>query len=204
MTDWNSKKAKIENYYSGLISEHGHDPRACDYGRPESQQKKFNIISDIITPDHKTLLDVGCGFCDYADFLKEKYPHVDYNGVDITKDFVEKSKIRHPNLNIQHMDIMQADPGKFDVVTANGIFYLLDQEAEKFMQDLISRMYELCNKSVAFNSLSAWADDKEEGEFYADPLKTVEFCRSITPNITLRHDYHSRDFTIYLHREQVG
>ena len=204
MNNWNNKKEKIAGYYADLISEHGHDPRACDYGRPESQQKKFRVLSDIITSDHKTLLDVGCGFADYAGFLKEKYPHIQYDGVDITPEFVEQVKQEKPELNIRHMDILSNDPGQYDIVTANGIFYLLGSDAEVVMQELVARMFALCRKTIAFNSLSVWCDDQEEGEFYADPLKTVEFCRTLSPWVTLRHDYHSRDFTIYLHREQVG
>jgi hypothetical protein len=53
---------------------------------------------------------------------------------------------------------------------------------------------------VAFNSLSAWATDQEAGEFYADPLRVVDFCRRITPRVVLRHDYHPRDFTVYLYK----
>lgn len=203
MNEWNNQKDKIVGYYSGLISEYGHNPRACDYGRPESQQKKFNVLSDIVTQNHKTLLDVGCGFADYAGFLHDKYPHIKYSGVDITPEFIAQEKINNKNLDLRHLDIMNDDPGQFDIVTANGIFYLLDQDAEKFMQDLIKRMFALSLNAVAFNSLSAWCNDQEEGEFYADPLKTLEFCRSLSPWVTLRHDYHDRDFTIYMYREQV-
>ena len=43
----------------------------------------------------------------------------------------------------------------------------------------------------------------KEGEFYTDPLQTLAFCRTLTPWVTLRHDYHSRDFTIYMRKDQV-
>lgn len=201
---WNQKKEKIAGYYSKLIEEHGHDPRSCDYGRPESQAKKFKILSEIIHGNHQTLLDVGCGFADYANYLEMQAPHIAYSGVDITPEFVVKAKERHPALDIREMDILSEDPGIFDIVTANGIFYLLGDKAEEVMQQLITRMFALCGQSVAFNSLSSWCDDKEDGEFYADPIETLEFCRTLTPWVTLRHDYHSRDFTIYMHKEQVG
>lgn len=202
--DWNKKKEKIAGYYAALIEEHGHNPRSCDYGRPESQAKKFKILSEIITDQHQTLLDVGCGFADYADYLQMRAPHVKYEGVDITPNFVEQAKQKHPDVDIYLMDILSEEPGIFDVVTANGIFYLLGEGAEEMMQKLVTRMFELCRGSVAFNSLSTWCDDKEADEFYADPMKTLEFCRTLTPWVTLRHDYHSRDFTIYMHKEQVG
>lgn len=204
MSEWSEKKDKIAGYYADLIREHGHHPRSCDYGRVESQSKKFRVLSDIIDDSFASVLDVGCGFADYAGYLKEHSPHVTYHGADITPEFVEHAKTAHPDLDIRHMDILnETPPQDYDLVTANGIFYLLGDGAEDFMQSLVRRMYECCQKAVAFNSLSAWCDDQEEGEFYADPVKTLEFCKSITPWVTLRHDYHSRDFTIYMYREQV-
>jgi len=68
------------------------------------------------------------------------------------------------------------------------------------MKNLVERMFSLCTSAVAFNSLSAWCADKDEGEFYADPFRTVNFCRELTPWVSLRHDYHSRDFTVYLYK----
>ncbi|GBO51706.1 hypothetical protein APA_947 [Pseudanabaena sp. lw0831] len=100
------------------------------------------------------------------------------------------------------MDILTESPdGSYDLVTANGIFYLLNQDAELYMQRLIARMYELSSKAVAFNSLSLWDKNQEDGEFYADPLKTVQFCRTLTPWGVLRHDYLLHDFTIYMYKE---
>ncbi len=92
--------------------------------------------------------------------------------------------------------------GTFDVVTANGIFYLLGEQAWPMMQQIIERLYELATSAVAFNSLSAWAnkEEQEAGEYYADPIKVVDFCRRLTPWVVLRHDYHPRDFTIYMYK----
>ena len=63
-------------------------------------------------------------------------------------------------------------------------------------------MYEASNYAVAFNSLSSYCMNKEEDEFYADPLDVFKFCLSLTPWVSLRHDYHHRDFTIYMYKNQ--
>jgi len=88
----------------------------------------------------------------------------------------------------------------FDLVTANGIFYLLGDEAWPTMQEIVRRMYAVAEHAVAFNSLSSWAEDKEAGEFYADPAEVLQFCRTLTPWVVLRHDYHPRDFTVYMYK----
>jgi hypothetical protein len=58
----------------------------------------------------------------------------------------------------------------------------------------------VCRKAVAFNSLSAWAPAREPGEFYADPVAILTLCRELTPRLALRHDYHPRDFSLFMYK----
>ncbi|MDP6781726.1 MAG: methyltransferase [Alphaproteobacteria bacterium] len=194
--------AEIGTYYDRLVDEFGHDPRACDYGRPESQAAKFRVISEVMPLQGKSLLDVGCGFADFADFLDQYFPGVTYSGVDISEAMVAQARERRPQCDIRRLNILEKSPGQYDVVTANGIFYLLGDEAPDLMGRLIATMFEAAGEAVAFNSLSAWAEDPEAGEYYADPLEVTAFCRTLTPWVVMRHDYHGRDFTCYLYKNR--
>jgi len=193
---------RISGYYDGLVNLHGHSHRACDYGHALSQQIKFRVLSEVADMSGNTVLDVGCGMADYSVYLAERFNGVKYSGIDISAKMVEHAKNVHPHANVRLGNVMEDDFEQFDVVTANGIFYLLGSRAPLLMKELVARMYTLSTRAVAFNTLSAWTQDQEEGEFYADPLETVEFCRQITPWVVLRHDYHSRDFTIYMYKER--
>ena len=193
--------ARIADYYNGLVQKYGHDPRACDYGRVESQNTKFRVLSEVMPLGNSRLLDVGCGFADFAKFLGERFPGLRYSGIDLCPAMIDEAQRNHPVLDVRVANIFDAAfEGTFDVVTANGIFYLLGDQAWPMMRQMIERMHALATTAVAFNSLSAWATDQEAGEFYADPLQVVDFCRRLTPWVTLRHDYHPRDFTIYLYK----
>lgn len=193
----------ISNYYNKLVRKHGHSYLACDYGREESQASKFNVLCEAITPDCLSMLDIGCGFADFYFYLKNKGFELEYTGYDISPAMVEAARKRDANFKIELRNIVDSPSNdKFDFVTANGIFYLLGNDAQEMMYAIIASMYKCCNKVVAFNSLSSWATDKENSEFYADPTDVVNFCRSLTPWVVLRHDYHSRDFTIYMYTEQ--
>jgi SAM-dependent methyltransferase len=192
--------ATIGRYYDALVSRYGHDPRACDYGRAESQAIKFAVLSEVMPLDGKRVLDVGCGFADYAGYLFARFRDCIYEGMDLSPAMVAAARRLHPELPIRQANILEQDPGDFDVVTANGIFYLLGGEAPTLMRELIARMYASAREAVAFNSLSAWAPDQERGEYYADPAEVLNYCRTLTPWVVLRHDYHPRDFTVYLYR----
>jgi hypothetical protein len=65
---------------------------------------------------------------------------------------------------------------------------------------LLNEAFRVCKKGVAFNSLSVWAENKEEGEFYADPLNTLGFCSRLIKKVVVRHDYLPNDFTVYLYK----
>jgi trans-aconitate methyltransferase len=193
--------SRISPYYSDLISKYGHDAKACDYGRQESQQIKFRVLSEVAQLDGRSILDVGCGFADYSDFLKNKGINTSYTGLDLTPAMVQHARLRHPNLEIICGNILDfSSPKEFDIVSANGIFYLIDDDPWVKMQDIIRQMFTLCTQALTFNSLSLWAEEKTENEFYADPLKTIEFCKKLTSRLTFRHDYHGRDFTMYLYK----
>ena len=193
---------RIGAYYDQLVRRHGHHPAACDYGSPESQITKFDALCGVMPLDGLRVLDVGCGFADFANFIDERFENVGYTGVDISVSMIEAARKLHPHKNIHRMNVLRETPGKFDVVSANGIFYLLGQDATQLMHALILKMYQAAERAVAFNSLSTWCTDPEEGEYYADPLETIDYCRSISPWVVLRHDYHPRDFTVYLYRKR--
>jgi SAM-dependent methyltransferase len=193
----------IASYYDDLVNRFGHDPRACDYGRPTSQTTKFQLLSEVTPLQGLRLLDVGCGFADYADFLQARYGEVTYVGVDISPRMVDEARQLRPGLDLRLLNILHEKSAEtFDVVNANGIFYLLGAEAPELMRALIRRMFELSTVAVAFNSLSSWASVHEPSEFYADPIETLAYCRTLTPWVVLRHDYLAHDFTIYMYRDQ--
>jgi SAM-dependent methyltransferase len=193
---------RVSQYYDVLVERFGHDARACDYGRAESQRIKFQVLSEMLDYSGKSVLDVGCGFADFAGYLQERYFGVRYSGIDLSPRMIAQAKSLRPDLDLRVGNLLEADvSGRFDVVVANGIFYLLGDEAPRLMANLVGRMFQIAETAVGFNSLSTWAADQEQGEFYADPMKVLELGRSLARRLVLRHDYHTRDFTVYLYKK---
>jgi SAM-dependent methyltransferase len=199
-TSWSAHVARTAEFYGSLVAEHGDDIRALDYGSRRSQQVRFGVLAEAIPPG-ATLLDVGCGFSELADFLDERRILVQYQGVDISAELIERARQRHPERSLRVLDILTADPGgPYDVIVANGIFYLLRDDAVVCMRRLIRRMWQLTRRKLAFTSLSAWSPRRAEEEFQAEPLETLDYCRTLTPFVALRHDYLEHDFAIIMRR----
>jgi SAM-dependent methyltransferase len=189
----------IADYYGDLVRRYGCDARACDYGGSVSQHKKFQVLSECSDYTGKSVLDIGCGYAAYGEYLQERFPSVRYTGVELCPEMASMAKSEHPELTVIEGDFLDLELKRHDIVTANGIFYLLGEQAESIMYRIIEKMWSLADELVAFNCLSAWRVEQEEGEFYADPLKTMEYCRNFTPWLSLRHDYHPGDFTICMY-----
>jgi len=200
-TPWRHRREKIAERFDHLAATHGDHPKALDYGSWASQQARFRVLAEVLPLNRRRVLDVGCGYAGLADYLTGNYGPVRYEGVDISARVIERARQRHPELALRVLDILEEDPGgPYDFVVANGIFYLLGDEASELMRALITRMFALCRRAVAFTTLSAWAPRRDSAEFYADPLETLAFCRTLTPRVALRHDYLPHDFAVFLYR----
>jgi SAM-dependent methyltransferase len=195
--------SRIADFYDRRVGAYGHDPRACDYGRVESQERKFRVLAEAADYAGRSVLDVGCGFADYAGYLEARHPGVRYDGVDLSPAMIARARQARPDLDLRVGNLLHepAEP-THDFVSANGIFYLLGAEAPALMPRLVAAMFARCREAVVFNSLSTWASVHEPGEFYADPLETVRWCRELSPWVTLRHDYLPHDFTVVIRRER--
>ena len=200
MKDTNDDQLTV-SIYTDLLAKHGVSFRALDWGSQESQEKRFQIISEIGFANSDSVLDVGCGLGDLYLWLNENGLSMEYYGLDITEAMVIRARERFPKVHFKQGSLVGevVDQKQTDYVVASGIFFLRKDDPVEYMQRCIVKMYELARKGVAFNSLSSWykADDKE---FRADPSAVLEFCKSLTRRVVLRHDYHDGDFTVYLYK----
>lgn len=200
---WRKDDERNINYYTNLITKYGIDVRALDWGSCESQQLRFTILSQIGNLNGRILLDIGCGLGDFYGWLKKSGIIMEYTGIDITPKMIEIARQRFPEARFDIVNLLEKNEiGSFDFVFASGIFAHRQTDSLLVFKTMITKMFAICRKGVAFNSLSNWADNKEGNEFHADPLETIAFCHTLTPWVVFRHDYHPRDFTIYMYKDQ--
>lgn len=190
----------VLRYFDRRLDAHGATVLAVDWGSEASQRARFEVLTAIGPLGHSRVLDVGCGLGDLWPFVKALAPSVDYEGWDINPRMVAAAAARFPEARFRTVDIAAGDaPGeRVDWVLASGIFYLRD---EAFLASAVERLFARCRRGVAFNTLSAWARQREPGEFYADPARVLDVCRALGGRVTLRHDYLPHDFTVYLYRD---
>ena len=72
-----------------------------------------------------SVLDVGCGLGNLLDAFQERNIPVEYSGIDLIPDMVEKARMRFPEARWFCCDIFSHSPFRekeFDAVYASGIF----------------------------------------------------------------------------------
>ncbi|MCM8532323.1 MAG: class I SAM-dependent methyltransferase [Lentisphaeraceae bacterium] len=186
-------------YYQNRFKKFGRSYETLNWGSKESQELRFSIFSEIGRLNNKKLLDIGCGLGDYYNFLTDNKIDCSYKGIDLVEDLVGEAKQLFPEATFEVEDLFSME-AEYDFIFASGIFYLRKEKPFEYMKAVIEKMFSLCTNGVAFNSLSTWALKTDDGEFCADPVKVLEFCKSITQNLVLKHDYHPSDFTVYMYR----
>ena len=62
----------VKDFYKKLVEKHGYSIKSLDYRSETSQKTRFDVITQIGISNDNSLLDVGCGFGDYFNYLKQK------------------------------------------------------------------------------------------------------------------------------------
>lgn len=192
----------IAAFYDQRVERFGMDHQALDWGSRTSQQRRFQVLTEIDDLAGRSVLDVGCGMADLFTFMQARRIPTSYTGYDISPAVLASARRRYPDLDLRLVDLMtqDIDTPRFEYVFASGIFYLRPQGSYAYLAAMVRQMYRACRHGAAFNSLSSMSDRIDPDRFVADPAKVLDLCLDITPNVALRHDYLPHDFTVYLYK----
>lgn len=200
---WQEEDRENIKIYDDLVRQHGLSFKALDWGSRESQFLRFKILSEIGIVKGASLLDVGCGLGDFLEWANNAGLEIKYCGVDITASLIDAANKKFGNNCFQTLNIIEdKDLPKYDYVIASGIFAKRISGGNEYAQAMIRQMFSMCNKGLAFNSLSSLSDNLDENDFSMNPYELMDFCRTLSPWVVMRHDYHPNDMTVYLYKEQ--
>jgi SAM-dependent methyltransferase len=179
----------------------------------KAQEIRYEQLSKLLDNEEKdfSILDYGCGYGYYFDFLKEKIGDSQafrYYGIDVSREMINRAVSLHENegalcLFTKGQNI-QAD---YDYIVASGIFNLKqDIETDVWKQyiiDTIEAFNQHSKNGFAFNALTKYSDAEKMRKdlFYSDPLYLFDYCKkNFSRNVALLHDYEIYDFTIIVRK----
>ncbi len=195
---------KIAALYSDAFQKHGASIAALGYPKG-AQDVRFQAISQIGPLEDTSILDVGCGFGHLLDYLRARSINARYTGVDITTPMIDTARRLHPEADFRLLNILDAPLSeRWDWVFLVGAFNATPALTGwwEFVQDMMRRMWDLCNLGIAADFLSSYVDFQKPGSFHADPAQVFSFAKSLTRRVSLRHDYMAYEFMVYLYKDQ--
>jgi len=203
--------AHIDNLrYGGRLKTLGPVIRTLGWDTQKNQFKRFESAVSLLDLRGKTIVDIGCGFGDFFDFLKSKKIKVkSYLGIDINQGLLEVANKHCKDGSFKRVNILLNPPKKAlaDVGFAFGVlnFNLKGKpDNYQYAQDFIKRGFNLCREVFVVDMLSVYlakSYKKESFVFYYSPEKMFKFAQTLTPNVVLKHDYEAipqKEFTLYL------
>jgi SAM-dependent methyltransferase len=200
--------SQVAAYYAGKLAAHGATPQGVDWNSHESQQLRFQQLHRICAGgDSFSVIDYGCGYGAFLDYLQARGFVGVYQGFDIAEEMIRAARDRH---RLQDRCEFVAEPDRLqpaDFVVASGVFNVKLETPQdqwtQYVERTVDGMWALCRSGMAFNVLTRHSDPgrMRPDLYYADPLVVFEHCRGrFSRFVALLHDYPLYEFTMLIRR----
>lgn len=199
----------VASYYGDKLRAHGETPRGVDWNGEEGQVLRFDQLTKIIEGGRScSLIDVGCGYGAYYEYLSSRFDGVSYLGIDVSEEMVLAAQRRNAGGTGARF-LCASNPGESaDYVVASGIFNVRmgrsDEEWWTYLQATLGVLDGCSKLGFAFNCLTSYsdADKMRDYLYYADPCVIFDYCkRHYSRNVALLHDYDLYEFTILVRKQ---
>lgn len=199
-------KQKIINRYEGRLKEFG--PVQKSLGWLKGRQRfRFFYLQEIerFSPDD-SVADIGCGYGDLFNHLKESGWKGEYVGIDIVPGLIKEAKVKYPKASFLLTDIIEDNyTKKSDWIFSSGALTSKTEEVDSslHLETMLKKMFSLCNKGVAVNFCSPFVEFESDVNFHPDITKLLQIISKLTKRFSLRHDYMPYEFTLYLYKDST-
>jgi SAM-dependent methyltransferase len=196
------EKTRIIELYDGRLKELGYNIRTVGWSDRESQWLRFKVLCEIGNLNGASICDVGCGFGDLLDYLKENQIKTFYTGVDISPGLLVEAARLHLEVEFVCRDLV-TEPWEreFDYLLLSGALSYRIADNWDYTCKMIRSMYAMAKRGIALNFLTKYVNYQNPINYHYSPEEMFAFARTLSKRVTLRHDYPLWEFTIYLYKE---
>ncbi len=183
-----------EKFYKSSIKKYGLSAKGVQWNSLSSQKIRFEIILKMLPKDlhNYTLVDAGCGFGDFYNFLKSKNQlPLKYIGIDTLDEMVQIAS-KKTSQKIIKADICKDKLIEADYYICSGAMNILDKfETHLFIQNC----YNHSKKGFIFNIL--YGDKESDIYNYMTLLKIKDIARYLElEELKIKTRYLKNDITI--------
>lgn len=207
--------ANTVSRYSARYDRLGYDVKSLGWGSVEQQRYRFE--QTLTYPElfsGRSVLDIGCGFGDYLDFLDESaFPIQDYLGLDINPQLIGEAEKRHAGragARFEVRNLLADAPAGAPVADVGVMLGLLNFKLGGGVDNLtysrmmMERAFAMVGEALVVDFLSARLTSsypREDVVFYHEPADALGMALDLAHEVILKHDYQpipQREFMIFL------
>lgn len=199
-------KEKIFARYAKRIEESGHGAAAL--GEPKHRQAFFfDVLAGAAGLEPAdSIVDVGCGYGDFYDFMRKRGWRGGYLGIDINPQLIEEGKRLYPDAELRVFDIQKAPLNEIwdwcvccqALTSATESVPFIDH-----FESMIRIMWGLCRKGLVFNLLSPHVDYTHPVHARPPLADVLGVVAKLTNRFTLRHDYMPYEYAIHAYKNNA-
>lgn len=209
-----NKYKQIVKHYEDCLEQHGDTHKGVDWPNPEDVVTRYNVMLDLIylnkEQNNASLLDFGCGTAHLFEHISQLpiKNQIEYSGLDLSEKFISVCKKKFPETAFYCGDILDENfrINNFDYIVLNGVFTekrnLSFDEMWSYFTSLLTKVFQLSNRGIAFNVMSKQVDWERDDLFHVplDLLATF-LCKNLTRHFVVRNDYGLYEYTVYLYKK---
>jgi len=199
--------ATMTERYRGQYREHGYSPKSLGWDKGK-QEVRFQTLFEFFSWEGRAVLDIGCGFGDFAGYLTRKIgPTFNYTGIDLVPEFIDEARARnaYPTTSYLTGDFLQVSFDRpFDIVVGSGIFnHKFDNgRNQAVVEKTMRKAFAMCQEGIAFDFLTDKVDFKHAHTHHTNPEWLLGLGYLLTRNLTFRNDVMPFECAIALHKNQ--
>ena len=205
----------IASHYDSRLAEFGDTALGAHWPSQKDRERRFDVMLDVMKDDDAQGIDVLDFACGSGDLLRHLGGRADgrirYAGADISTQAIEMARRKFPKAPFSCLDIVAASDGELaalasDYCVINGLFTvkmgLSDEEMWSFLTAVVTRLWSLTRKGIAFNVMSKQVDWERDDLFHVSLDRMAAFLHRLTGrNVVFRADYGLYEYTCYAYRD---
>lgn len=196
--------AKVADYYTDRLQQHGPVPRGVDWNSLDSQETRFAQLLRVCDRDARfSLNDFGCGYGALADYLRTRRIACSYRGFDVSEAMISEARTRHRSDDTLQWVTDESELVRADYTVASGVLNVRldvsEEDWERHTLQVVDALAARSKRGFAFNVLTKYsdADRRRRDLYYADPCMLFDHCqRRYSRWVSVLHDYGLYEFTI--------
>lgn len=191
----------LASMYDKRVRELGYEARSVGWKSAEQQTLRFRTLIENVSLAGQSIVDLGCGFGDFYDFLcSSGMTPSNYTGIDISDEMLRVANLKHsnfPGVTFINRPLMEITQEVFDFAVASGsLNYDLKIDMNLYLEDFVKSYHHRVRNGLLLNLLTTKVDYVQEMHVHYSPDFAKELFLKYFEKVRVIEGYGLYEFTI--------